>query len=156
MYWFAPLDPTKERRAKAKAETDEANRLAPGSPEAAMAQASFDYTCGNDWATALKGLGVAESALPNDSQVQYRIAMADRRLGRWQDTLDHLERSSDLNPNDLTAASQHFGTVIAFRRYSETIEPDPALSAVHHPKPTGTGDIARAQFELDGDYALTS
>ena len=56
----------------------------------AMAQASFDYTCRNDWAKALTELAAAEAGLPNDAQVQYRIAMADRRLGRWQETLDRL------------------------------------------------------------------
>jgi len=153
MYWFALLDPTKERRAKAKAETDEANRLAPGSPEAALAQASFDYTCGNDWAKALAELGAAEAALPNDAQVQYRIAMADRRLGYWQDGLDRLERSSALNPNDLTGTSQHIGTVFAFRRYAETIDLihrfPPAISESR----SAVLFAIRAQYELDGDRA---
>jgi len=151
MYWFAALDSSPARRAKAQAELDAANRLAPGAPETLLAQGSFDYTCREDWAKALSEYRAAETLLPNDAQVQYRIAMAHRRLGQWPEALDRLHRSTDLNPNDYTAISQLLGTVFSLRHYAELLE----LFDRYRPFLASNRAIrqleVRSKYELDGD-----
>ena len=151
MYWFAVLDATAERRAKAQAELEAAKRLAPGAPETLLAQGSFDYACLNDWAKALAEYRAAEALLPNDAQVQYRIAMAHRRLGQWPKALDRIERSAALNPNDYTAISQLLGTVFSMRRYSQL------LDLIERYRPALPDDrpmrmiAIRTRYEIDGD-----
>jgi TolB-like protein len=152
MYWFAVLDATPERRAMAQAEMETARLLAPGAPETLLAQGSFDYTCLNNWAKALAEYRAAEALLPNDAQVQYRIAMAHRRLGQWPEALERLERSAALNPNDYTEISQLLGTVFSLRRYPQLLE----LMERYRPI-FSSGDRAmkslsvRARYEIDGD-----
>jgi TolB-like protein len=153
MYWFAALDATPERRAKAQAELEAARLLAPGAPETLIAQGSFDYTCVNDWAKALSEYRSAEVVLPNDAQVQYRMAMAHRRLGQWNEALDRLERSAALNPNDYSEITQLLGTVFSLRRYPQV------LDLMERYRPVLSGDrlmkalSARARYEVDGDRA---
>jgi TolB-like protein len=153
MYWFAALDATAERRDKAKAELESARRLAPDAPETVLAQASFDYACGNQWAKSLDELLSAEAGLPNDAQVQYRIAMANRRLGQWPEALDRLQRSVALNPNDATAITQWLGTLYSMRHYAQLREQIGRYRAVLPGlRPLELMD-ARAKYELDGDKA---
>ena len=153
MYWFAALDASPERRARAQAELDAARLLAPGAPETLLAQGSFDYACLNDWAKALAEYRSAEALLPNDAQVQYRIAMAHRRLGQWPEALERLERAAALNPNDYTAISQLLGTVFSMRRYPQLLE------LIDRYRPVLPDDRAmkamaiRARYEIDGDRA---
>ncbi|HEY5080098.1 MAG TPA: hypothetical protein VII43_09625, partial [Opitutaceae bacterium] len=71
----------------------------------------------------------------------------------WQDALDRLERSSALNPNDLTGASQHFGTVFAFRRYAETIDLIHRFPPFIAENRQARAILLRSKYELDGDRA---
>jgi TolB-like protein len=153
MYWFAALDSTPERRAKAQAEMDAATRLAPGAPETLLAQGSFDYACRGDWAKALEEYRTAEALLPNDAQVQYRIAMAHRRLGQWAEAWTRLQRSAELNPNDYTELTQLIGTAVALRRYPQVLE---LIDRYRSVIPMNRGMRVQEEFsklEIDGDWA---
>jgi TolB-like protein len=60
-------------------------RLAPGSPEAAVAQGYYRYYARGDFAGALHDLTQAARITPNSTELLYPIALLDRRLGRWDD-----------------------------------------------------------------------
>lgn len=121
MFWFAALDPTPERRRRSLAALERARALTPGSPEVRMAEGSFAYTCNNDWLAALREYRAAESGLPNDSQLQYRMALAHRRLGEIPEALARLERCVALNPNDSRSITTLIETLLALRRYAAVI-----------------------------------
>jgi TolB-like protein len=150
MYWFAALDATPARRAKARAELDNAQRLAPAAPETLLAQGSFDYTCRNDWTKALAEYGAAEAGLPNDAQLHFRIGLAHRRLGQWPEALARLERAAALNPNDATELSQLIGTVLSLRRYPQVLELTNRYLALFPDERVLRVARISAQFELDG------
>ena len=93
MYWFASMDPTVERRERAKAARDAAMRVAPTRPETRMARGIYSYYCENDWAAALAEYRAAETGMPNDAFLIYSIGLAQRRLGRLTDALASFSRT---------------------------------------------------------------
>ncbi len=151
MYWFSPLDPTAERKAKALAELEAAQRLAPTAPETRLAQGWYDYTCLNDWNGALAEYRAAAAELPNDAQLHFGIGLAFRRLGRYPEALAEFKRSIDLNPNDDFSAATYVETVLLLHRYKEVIE----LSQQYQVRFPTDGfmkfSVIEAQFQIDGD-----
>jgi TolB-like protein/tetratricopeptide (TPR) repeat protein len=152
MFWFANLDPSPARKDRTRAALEKARALAPGSPEVRLAEGSFAYTCNNDWRGALAEYRAAEAGLPNDAQLQYRMALAHRRLGELREALTRLERCVALNPNDSRAVTTLVETVMALRRYpqvGELVERYRGLLSDDHL-------IIRLQLlarqELDGDW----
>ncbi len=153
MYWFAALDPTPARRARAQAEVEAAQRLAPGSPETQLARGSFEYTCNNDWKQALAEYRAAEAGLPNDAQLHFRIGLAHRRLGQLTEALDRFERSTALNPNALSEVATQVDTVLALRRYGQVVELCAKYEALSAAETELVRHRIRARYELDGDRA---
>ncbi|MDQ5980718.1 MAG: hypothetical protein QG602_3695, partial [Verrucomicrobiota bacterium] len=153
MYWFGAIDPTAGRRAKAQAAMEAARRMAPEAPETHYAVGAFAYLCENDWEKALQELSIAETALPNDAELNYRIGICLRRLGRWPEALGRFEKSVALNPLDRSFVTTLLETHSAMRRYTAL----PALAERYVPLYPGDGWLKgfgiKAQFALDGDRA---
>ncbi|MDP1580222.1 MAG: TIR domain-containing protein [Candidatus Didemnitutus sp.] len=153
MYWFAALDPTPERRARALASLEKARALAPGSPEVRLAQGAFEYSCNNNWRGALAEYRAAERGLPNDAQLQYRIALAHRRVGEYHEALARLQRCEALNPNDSRGITTLIETTMGLRRYPQGV----ALIDRYRGMLAGDGSISlwriNAAYELDGDLS---
>src|SRR5258708_6202221 len=153
MYWFGNVDATAERRQRAQAALEAAQRLAPEAPETHIAQGAFAYLCKNDWHGALAEYAVAERNLPNDAQLQYRIGIAHRRLVQWPEALSRFERSAALNPHDLSSVSTLVDTALSLRHYEQTR----AFATRYHaifPYALRLPSLAiRAQFALDADRA---
>jgi TolB-like protein/Flp pilus assembly protein TadD len=151
MYWFAQIDPTPERKAKALAELEATRRLAPDAPETHFAQGAYDYTCENDWAGALGEYLAAEKDLPSDGELEHRIGTCYRRLGRLQEALPRFQRASELTPNDNFIIITLVETVANLRRFPQVVE----LANRYNPLHSKTSDLEAfrivAQFEIDGD-----
>lgn len=151
MYWFGGVDPSPERRARAQAAMEAAQRIAPDAPETHYAQGAFAYLCENNWEKALAELTAAEAGLPNDAELQYRIGITLRRLGRWPEALSRVEKCVALNPLDRSFVTTLLETNSAMRRYAEL----PALAARYVPLFPGDGWLkgfaVRGQFALDGN-----
>ena len=122
MYWFSTLDATPERMARALAEVQAAQRLAPSAPETHLAIGEYDYTCLDDWTDALGEYQIVQKELPNNSEVCYATGRAFRRLGRFQEALAQFERSIELNPKDNDAAFTVVETNVLLHRYRRTEE----------------------------------
>ncbi len=153
MYWFGAVDPSPERRALSQAAMEAAQRIAPDAPETHYAQGAFAYLCENDWNRALKELTAAEAGLPNDAELQYRIGITLRRLGRWPEALSRIEKCVALNPLDRSFVTTLLETLSGMRRYAEL----PALATRYLPLFPGDGwlkgFVIRGQFGLDGNRA---
>lgn len=153
MYWFGAVDATPERRARAKAAMEAAQRIAPDAPETRYAQGAFAYLCENDWNRALQELTAAEAGLPNDAELQYRIGITYRRLGRWPEALSRIEKCVALNPLDRSFVTSLLETVSAMRRYGDL----PALAERYVPLFPGDGWLkafaVKGQYAVDGNRA---
>jgi adenylate cyclase len=151
LYWFADMDPSPERKARAEAELRIVRRLAPDTSDLHLAQGAFDYSCRNDWTAALAQFQEAEVALPNDADLQFRIALACRRLGRWQEAQQRFDRAVQLDPNTLTLVSTLTESLFFLRRYEEAIA---CVDRYLSQNPSAVDLLtarASCRYELDGD-----
>jgi tetratricopeptide (TPR) repeat protein len=94
-----------ERQAKARAQVDEALRLAPGLGEAHMALGLCLYWGEKDYFAALKEFSLAAAASPNDADILYYISGIYRRQGRWRESIASLQRAQGLDPRNRRIAT---------------------------------------------------
>ena len=87
-----------ERKNRARAEADEAVRLAPDLGEAHLALGLCYYRLDADYEKALHELGIAGAALPNNSEILNFSGYIYRRQGRWREALAVFQRARELDP----------------------------------------------------------
>jgi serine/threonine protein kinase/Flp pilus assembly protein TadD len=91
------------RRAKARAQAEEALRVSPnlGEAHAAMGLCLREE---RNYDAALKELERALASSPNNAEIYYYIAQVYRRQGRWREAVASFQRARSLDPlNDSTA-----------------------------------------------------
>jgi len=96
-----------------------AQRLAPASLEAAVAQGYYRYYAQGDFAGALQDLSTAARITPNSSELLYAIALLDRRVGRWDDAVTHIRRAIELDPRNGLLSYVLGETYTLMRRFAE-------------------------------------
>jgi TolB-like protein len=151
LYWFAYLDPTPERIAKAKAAAVTAARLAPDIPETKVALGVVSYAALRDWEGALSQFRAAEIGLPHDDQLLNLMGNTLRHLGRWQEALESYERSLELNPRAEAAGWSTVQTLSWLRRYKELITLAGQFTKRFPNDRTYADFLMRARFEQTGD-----
>jgi TolB-like protein/Tfp pilus assembly protein PilF len=95
-YFFPDHSPEQLARARTAAET--ALRLAPDLAEAHAAMGEFYYYCLRDYDRALAELSVARQRAPNNSNALLDIALVQRRQGKFDASIDLLQKVSTLDP----------------------------------------------------------
>jgi TolB-like protein/Flp pilus assembly protein TadD len=89
-----------ENKIKARAQAEEALRLAPNLGDAHLALGLCLYWGEKDYPAALKEFAVAAAASPNDPEVLSYIAGIYRRQGRWRESIASVQRVQDLDPRN--------------------------------------------------------
>src|SRR5947207_5546435 len=106
-------EPTETWKQKADAEALESLRLQPNLGEAHLALGLYHYYMESDYEAALRELGLAAEALPNDGDVGLYTAAVERRRGKWTEALTAYLRAEAIDPRNsvmLYDASQtYFG-----------------------------------------------
>jgi serine/threonine protein kinase/tetratricopeptide (TPR) repeat protein len=113
------IDHTPERLASADAAVQAAFRLRPDSGEAHLARAGTLYQGHRDYDGALAELEVARRSLPNDPQISYLTGCIQRRQGRWEESTRNLERSTDLDPRNVSTLQQLGRSYSMLRRHAD-------------------------------------
>jgi serine/threonine-protein kinase len=101
------------------AAVEHTQHLAPGSLEAAVAQGYYRYYARGDFAGALEDLSAAARITPDSTELLYPIALLERRLGRWDDAVTHLQRAIELDPRSSLLPYALGETYTLMRRYAE-------------------------------------
>jgi eukaryotic-like serine/threonine-protein kinase len=96
-----------------------AQRLAPGSLEATVAAAYYRYYARGDFEGALADLSAADRLMPNASEILYAIGLLERRLGRWNEAVAHLQRAAELDPRNGQLALNIAESYVLMRRFPE-------------------------------------
>jgi TolB-like protein/Tfp pilus assembly protein PilF len=94
------VDPTRERRQKARALAKQALQLQPDLPEAHLAMGFSYYYGDNNYEAAQKEFEIAQRGLPNESEVYLALGAIQRRQGKWAESTANLEKAASLNPKD--------------------------------------------------------
>jgi tetratricopeptide (TPR) repeat protein len=127
------------RKAKARAQAEEALRLSPALGEAHMALGLCLYWGEKNYDAALKEFEVAAATSPNNAQLYTYVGGIYRRQGRWRESLATFQRAQDLDPRNghvlFQAANSHLfvrdwpGATAGFNR-ALAIKPDLALPKI--------------------------
>ena len=107
-HFYEPIEPWKQ---KAHAEAVESLRLQPNLGEGHLALGLYHYYMESDYDAALRELGLAGNALPNDGDVGLYTAAIERRRGHWTEALTAYLRAEAIDPRNsvmLYDASQTF------------------------------------------------
>ena len=143
--WFG-YDKSLARLAKSKAAAETAVRLRPEMGEGHLALAFYHYYSARDYESAIRELTLAQRALPNESDVASALAMIERRRGRWEESILHLERARQLDPRNISALWNLSETLTYLRRFAEA---DRVLvDAIAIAPEAHMFSIARAEFAL--------
>jgi serine/threonine protein kinase len=145
------IDKTPERRALADAAVNEAVKLEPNNPEVHFAAAYHLYESYRDYERAKVEVGLAQQALPNDSEALWLSARIDDRQGHPEEAIKALEKAYSVDPRNRDILERLEWAYQGSRRYRDAdemlarlseIEPDPILAKIRK---------AGLEFERTGD-----
>src|SRR5438270_4056488 len=106
-------EPTETWKQKAHAEALESLRLQPNLGEGHLALGLYHYYMESDYEAALRELGLAAEALPNDGDVGLYTAAVERRRGKWTQAIAAYQHAEQLDPRHAItiydASQTHFG-----------------------------------------------
>jgi serine/threonine protein kinase len=151
--YFLGFDHTPARLALAEAAIERAFRLRPDSGETHLAHARDLYHGHLDRGGALAELKVARQTLPNDARIFQFMGYIQRRQGRWEESMQNLERAVDLDPRNTETLQQIAISYGVLRRYAEdksvldralTVDPNDTITKVA---------LAAVQFHSKADTA---
>src|SRR5215831_19191264 len=106
LLYFYGFDHTSTRLALAEAALEAASRLRPDAGETHLARARNLYWGYLDYNGALAELDIARQSLPNDSQIPELTGYIQRRQGRWEESIQSLERALELDPRNFDTLQQ--------------------------------------------------
>ena len=92
------------RKAKARAQAEEALRLSPTLGEAHMALGLCLYWGEKKYDAALKEFEVAAATSPNNAEIYNYVGGIYRRQGRWRESVASFERALSLDPRNCSIA----------------------------------------------------
>jgi TolB-like protein/Flp pilus assembly protein TadD len=102
-HWF---DPTGDRKTRMKASADKALALKPDLGEGHLALGLYYYWAESNYEKALEEFRLAAAALPNDGEIGYFSAAIRRRQGKWNENLELLKKTLEVDPGNANVASE--------------------------------------------------
>jgi TolB-like protein/Tfp pilus assembly protein PilF len=139
-------DPT--RKAKARAQAEEALRLSPALGEAHLALALCFYRIDKNYEAALQELSKAAATSPNDPEILDFTGGIYLHQGHWREALANFLRAQELDPNNPYADKQDrdiAGTYVALRDWPAAAA---ALQRLRQIAPENEPDNVDAQVGL--------
>src|SRR5437899_2842975 len=118
-------EPTETWKQKAHAEPPESLRLQQNLGEGHLALGLYHYYMESDYEAALRELGLAAEALPNDGDVGLYTAAVERRRGKWTQAIaayQHAEQVDPRNPVMLYDSAQTYFGLRDWRTAAERMD----------------------------------
>src|SRR6266480_3205425 len=117
--YFLGFDHTEARLKLSEAAIQTVRRLRPQSGETHLAIAQHLYWAYRDYEQAKQELAVARRTLPNEPRIPLLTGFIDRRQGRWEKSLEEMNKALELDPRDSFTLQQISITNEGLRRYKE-------------------------------------
>jgi serine/threonine protein kinase/tetratricopeptide (TPR) repeat protein len=145
--YFLGFDHTDARVKLAETAIQSIRSLRAASGEAHLALAQHFYWAYGDYDRAQKELAAARLTLPNESRIPLLTGYIDRRQGRWEKSLQEMNRALELDPRNFSILQQISVTYEGLRRYKEMAETlDRALAITPKDIPSR---VRRASVDLE-------
>jgi TolB-like protein/tetratricopeptide (TPR) repeat protein len=93
-----------ERLASMREAVDMATLLAPDKPSSLIAQAEYLYRIERDYTGSLAALQKAHEAIPGNADILERMALSQRRLGLWEESVSSNLQTLVLDPGNVSSA----------------------------------------------------
>jgi tetratricopeptide (TPR) repeat protein len=117
--YFLGFDHTDARLKLSETALQSIRRLRPESGETHLAVAQHLYWAYRDYDHARQELAIAKRALPNESRIPLMAGFIDRRQGRWEKSIEEMNRAMELDPRDFSILQQISISYEGLRRYKE-------------------------------------
>jgi TolB-like protein/Tfp pilus assembly protein PilF len=124
----------------------------PGSADALYAEGLYRYYAHADYPAALEALQQARRLRPGDPDILQHEGWVLRRLGRWPEAMDLLDRAIHLDPRNATLIWNQAGNNYRLRRYG-TGRIQYGLSLEIDLESGAGGRLVEAQLFSEGDSA---
>jgi TolB-like protein/predicted Zn-dependent protease len=145
--YFLGFDHTEARLQLAETAIQSIRRLSPESGETHLAFAQHFYWAYADYDRAQKELAAARQTLPNESRIPLMSGFIERRQGRWEKSLEEMNKALELDPHNFSILQQISLTYQALHRYKEALSTLDSLLAIA-PKDVAT-QVRRGWVELE-------
>jgi tetratricopeptide (TPR) repeat protein len=117
--YFLGFDHTEARLQLAETAMQSIRRLSPESGETHLAFAQHLYWAYGDYDRAQVELAAARQTLPNEYRIPLMSGYIDRREGRWEKSIEEMNKALELDPHNFSILQQISLTYQALRRYKE-------------------------------------
>ena len=145
--YFLGFDHTEARLQLAETAMQSIRRLSPESGETHLAFAQHLYWAYGDYDRAQVELAAARQTLPNEYRIPLMSGYIDRRQGRWEKSLEEMNKALELDPHNFSILQQISLTYQALRRYKEMAATlDTALAMAPKDIPS---QVRRAWIDLE-------
>ena len=129
--YFNLVSRTPELLEQARQAADTAQKLRPEMGEGFLAQGYYRYWGLLDFSGGLAYFQQALQRLPNNSDVLAAIGYIERRQGKWQESTQHLEQATRLDPLNIGKLSGLATNYFSLRQFPQALAVyDRALAAV--------------------------
>lgn len=116
-FWFG-YELVEEQQQMVKDSITKAESILPRySPELMAAQGEYFYRFGNNYGAALNSMLKAHIAMPSNSGLLAQIGYTQRRLGLWEDAVDSLILSQQLDPNNISSLTDAVETLTLLKQW---------------------------------------
>lgn len=106
----------------AKKTLETAARLQPEAGEVHLTRGLLYYRGSLDYKAALAEFALGQRSLPNDASIPFLIGMVNRRQGKWDEAIRHIEQAAKLDPHNLQLISEQATTLFILNRYEESAQ----------------------------------
>jgi TolB-like protein/Tfp pilus assembly protein PilF/predicted Ser/Thr protein kinase len=122
LIFFNFVEPTAARRDAAKRALENAQKLAPNSPETLLALGYYQYWVLRDYAFAKITFGSVSQMLPGNSDILTALGRVTRREGRWDQSIAYFEQALVLDPRNVQLLWEAALTYAALRQFPAAIK----------------------------------
>jgi serine/threonine protein kinase/cytochrome c-type biogenesis protein CcmH/NrfG len=113
--------PDTTRRDAAKLALENAQKLAPDSPETLLATGYYYFCVLHDYRIAKTTFGRVSKVLPGSSDVPYAIGRVARREGHWDESIAYFEQALSLDPRNVELLYQVAYTYNMVRQFPKAL-----------------------------------
>ncbi len=116
------FDDSPERIRMVQDALSKASQYGPFLPETLAARGEYLYRVENNYHEAEIAFRSASEAKPGDAGLRVRLALTERRTGKWEQAVESFQQAIDLDPDNLQARTTLVETLIYMGEF-ERVEP---------------------------------
>jgi TolB-like protein/Tfp pilus assembly protein PilF len=120
--YFNRFDTTAARRDAAKRALENAQKLAPNSPETVLALGHYQYWVLRDYGLAKSTFALVSKMLPGSSEVPKALGYIARREGHWDQSIASFEQALALDPRNTELLLESAATYSMLRQFPAALK----------------------------------